>query len=471
MNPADSSKTDPVLQIIRKFLKSRKKHAYLVGGFLRDSILRRKKDSPDIDLAVEKGAINLARDFSRYLNAGFVVLDKKHGAARVVKSYKGKLYTIDFTDFRGRTLEEDLSLRDFTINAMAQDISRPQETIDPYNANKDLRHKVIRALKPGTFKDDPLRILRAFSLSAIFKFEIEKSTLELIRKNTRRLKGVSFERIRDELFKIFHQDNASKYFKELDDLGILAVVIPEIEVMRGLRQGPYHHLDVWGHALETLRQVELAISELRRNKLMQAYLNESVSSDRKRAALIKFGALLHDIGKPKSLRREGKKLIFHGHERIGRDMVKVIAERLKLSNDEKEALARMVYWHLRPGFLADSDIITPRATFRYFRDTQKEALSILLISLADQRATKGPKTSRESRRRHEELVAYLIKEYFKQQKKKKLARLITGDDLIKELRLKPSPLFAKILREVEELQASGEIRTKRQALDAARGLI
>jgi len=136
-----------------------------------------------------------------------------------------------------------------------------------------------------------------------------------------------------------------------------------------------------------------------------------------------------------------------------------------------DALEKMVLWHLRPGYLADNEEVTPRAIFRYFRDTKKEGVSVFLISLADQRATKGPLTSRKSRIQHEKVVLNLVKEYFKRKKEKKLPRLISGDDLIKKFKLAPSPLIGKILREIEELQAIGKTKNKKEALEAARKFI
>ena len=131
----------------------------------------------------------------------------------------------------------------------------------------------------------------------------------------------------------------------------------------------------------------------------------------------------------------------------------------------------MVLWHLRPGYLADNEEITPRAVFRYFRDTREEALSILLLSIADQRATKGPLTSKSSRIRHEKVVSSLIKEYFRRKKEKKLPRLINGDDLQKKFGLEPSPLIGKVLKEIEELQAIGNVTTKKQALEEAQHIL
>ena len=387
---------------------------------------------------------------------------------------KHKICTLDFTDFRGKTLEEDLLHRDFTINAIALELEKVFTNgnldsclIDPYNGRADLKRKIIKVVNKKAFAEDPLRILRTFSFSAIFGFQIDKETLKLAKSYKEKLAQVSFERIRDELFKIFDSPSTFDYLVMLDKMRILKIIFPETEKMRAVNQGPYHHLDIWQHSLETVRQLELLIKQLKNNKDIQDYLNEVMSSQRQRLALIKLGALLHDIGKPDALRREKGKIKFHGHERIGFEITKEIAKRLKLSNDEQDSLEKMVFLHLRPGYLGDNKTVSKRAKFRYFRDTAKEAVSTLLISLADQRSTRGPLTTEESRAQHEKICRSLIKEYFKKQKEKKLPRLISGNDLMKEFKLDPSPLIGKILTEVEELQAIGKIKYKKDALEFA----
>ncbi len=472
------SKNFRLLKAIEKSAQKKKVKLYLVGGALRDILLKREKENPDIDFCLEEGAINFSKQLAKELKAGFVVLDKEHGSARVVKKTKDKIYTLDFTDFRGRTLKDDLFHRDFTINTLAIELGRIYEEkdldeliVDHYRGKKDLRKGLIRALGRGSFKEDPLRILRAFSLAALFDFKIHKDTLRLVSLEKNKISGVSGERVRDEFFKILSSPRAYKSFLGLDKYKILELIIPEIKVMHRLRQGPYHHLDVWGHSLETVRHLELIIRDFSRNKEMRAYLNEEISSGHKRYELIKLAGLLHDVGKPKALRVEKGKISFRAHERIGYHMIEDIALRFKLSNDEIHTLKQMILFHLRPGFLADNERITPRAEFRYFRDAAKEAVSILLISLADQRATKGPLTSKQSRTRHEKAVGYLIKKYFKKEKSVRPSRLINGDDLIRQFKLEPSPLIGKILSELEELQAIGKIKSKEEALSAAEKLI
>jgi poly(A) polymerase len=474
-----SPEEQKILKAICDLSRRNKVKLYLVGGVLRDKLLKRKKENPDFDFCLKKHAVSFSRWLARKMKAGFVILDRQHGACRLIKKIKDKVYTFDFTDFRGKSLKDDLFHRDFTINTLALELESAllknkdltDLLIDFYGAKRDLKAKVISVVNKNSFADDPLRILRAFSFSALLDFKIDEMTKRTLKLRKRKLRQVSFERIRDELFKIFSHPFCIKYLKELDNLGIIEIIFPEIKKMRNIGQGPYHHLDVWQHTLETVRQLEFIFKEIKDDRRLRNYLDQIVSSGRSRRQLLKLAALLHDVGKPAAMRREAGKIKFHGHERIGVAISLDIAKRLKLSNDEWECLKRIIQCHLRPGFLADTDEVTPRAIFRYFRDTKIEALSVLLISLADQRATKGPQATRQSRLRHERLVAALIKKYFKKQEEKKSVRLVNGNELMRRFKLKPSPLIGKILLELEELQAIGKLKNKNQAFKLSSEII
>ena len=479
------SKSSPSYRLLReiyRLARHKKIRLFIVGGVLRDMLLLRQKENPDIDFCLQNGAINFGRLLARKMRAGFVVLDKERGYCRLVKSIKDKAYTkvctLDFTDFRGARLEDDLGLRDFSINAMALELEKfisgsklEDLIIDPYEGKKDLKSKLIRVVHKNNFVDDPLRILRAFSLAAIFGFKIEKNTLRLMQRDRQKLALVSAERVRDELFKILDTPLAFEYIAALDKLKILGIILPEAECMRAVKQGPYHHLDVLKHSLETVRQLEMLFSQSKNNPEIQSYLNECISSGRKRRALMKLGAFLHDIGKPKAKRRKAGKTVFYGHERVGTEISEEIIKRLKLSNDEWQALRKMILWHLRPGYLGDSATVTARAKFRYFRDTGKEGVSTLMLSIADQRSTCGPLTSKQDHLQHEKICLKLIKDYFKQVKEVRLKRLINGDELMQKFKLSPSPLVGEILSELEELQVIGKIKTKPQALIAAKRML
>ena len=270
--------------------------------------------------------------------------------------------------------------------------------------------------------------------------------------------------MRDELFKVLAVADAHNTICAMDKDGVLAEVIPQVRVMRHVQQGGYHHLDVWKHSLEALKKLEALFVALKDDSDVTVYLGETFAGDRPRLSLMKLAALLHDIGKPQPHAGKNGKTMFHGHERIGRVISKAVAERLKLSTRERFALDTIIFWHLRPGYLADLKILTERAVHRYFRDTKEEAASVLLVAIADQRATRGPMTTPASHRRHDRVSLALLKRYFEKLKEKPFVRLISGDDLIKKLKLTPGPSFSKILYAVEEAQVEGKIKTKAQAL-------
>lgn len=473
-----SLKDEKILKPIYNFAKLKKVKLYLVGGALRDLILNRTKENPDFDFCLKSGALKFAAKLAKELMCAFVVLDEEHAACRLVKKINQKMYTFDFSDFRAATLEKDLRHRDFTINSMALglgDVFGGQDLntliIDPYSGSADIRAKIIKATGPGSFKEDPLRILRAFSFSCALGFSLDKETLRLAKKEKNKISRVSSERIREELFKILDSSMAYTCLVSLDKLRILEIIFPEIKPMRKIGQGPYHHLDVWQHTLETLSQFELILKWAKKTPQITDYLQEEVAGLRRRSSLLKLACILHDVGKPKALRREKGKIIFHGHERIGLGLTRIISRRLKLSNDEGRVLERIVLWHLRPGYLANNPQPTARAIFRYFRDTGNDALAVLLLSLADQRATQGHQTTALSRLRHEKTVKALIRKLLKQKDQKKLVRLLNGNHLMSKFKLPASPLIGKLLVELEEAQAIGKIKNKSEAWQLAAKLI
>ncbi len=460
-----------LLEAIQGIASRKRVTLYLVGGALRDIVSGRQKNRPDMDFCLKQGAISFARAVARELKCGFVVLDELHGCARAVKKMRGGLYTLDFTDFRGKTLEEDLLHRDFSVNSMALELKNifslcnlDDALIDPFGGRKDIKAGIVRLVNRQGFDEDPLRLLRAFSLAALFGFSLDPLTSRLARSKRKKITSVASERVRDELFKVLSSRQSFGPLKKIEEYGLLDLIIPEIKPMRRIRQGLHHHLDVWNHSLETFKHLEAILNKAKDANTMSSYIAEEVSAGRSRYELIKLAGLLHDIGKPGTLSVKRGKVSFHGHERLGACMCEKIGIRLKLSNEEIRCLKQIVFSHLRPGFLADAPLLTRRARFRFFRDTGSEALSVLLVSLADQRATKGRLATRESRQRHERLIKRLMREYFTGRNEKKAKRLVNGNDLMDRFGLKPSPAIGKVLRELEELQAIGRIKNRREAL-------
>ena len=467
----------PQLKTIQELAKRRKCQIHLVGGFLRDYVLSAQKK--DFDFAVSEGALCLAKAFATKIKGAFVVLDEGHGCARVVKKVKGQVYTFDFADFRAKTLKGDLSHRDFNINTLSLDLLQIDDqtfiddVIKDYKGGiKDFKAKRICMVSSKVFKEDPLRMMRAFALKAILNFKIDRSTLAQIKKDAALIHNISYERMTVELFKILESPRAAETIKAMDRIGLLSHVIPQIRVMVNCKQGTYHHLDVWPHSMEAVVQLEGVFEQFAEDIDIKEYLNQTIGGKRTRRSIIKLATLLHDIGKPDTRKREmDGRLSFHGHEHVGKNIAKHVCNMLKVSTKERHAVEDMVRWHLRPGYLSNFKKPTARAIYRYFRDTKEEAVSILLLSLADQRSTQGPLTTEADQKHHEKICCKLLRYYFAKQKEEPFVCLINGMDLKKKLKLQPSPLFGKILAEVAEQQTLGKVKTKSEALALAKKIV
>ena len=182
-------KEQPHIRLLVPLLKRHRCKVYLVGGYLRNLLLNKEDGNRDLDFAVSKGALELAKLFSKKIKGFYVVLDKKERCARVIHRLDGKTYTLDFAQFRGATIKKDLALRDFTINNLAVDVERIAEAtdqegiiIDENGGQADLKRNLIRMVSIKSFKDDPLRIIRSFSLAATLNFKIDAPTISQAKK-------------------------------------------------------------------------------------------------------------------------------------------------------------------------------------------------------------------------------------------------------------------------------------------------
>jgi len=446
---------------------------WLVGGALRDFCLNRGDDLVDFDFCVEKKTTLLVKKFARKISSKFIVLDAKEESLRVILKHKGFIYTYDFTRMRSKSFLKDLALRDFTINTLAVDLGIKNPVLqDNFGAKKDLRARVIRAVGKGVIAQDPVRILRGFAFMVNYDFRIENKTLKIMADSKGLIKKSSPERISEELFKIFKSRDSYQAIKIMSKAKIIDQVMPYIDKTRGVHQGDFHHLDVWEHSIETLRQFELLYNrKLCKNKEIISYLDEELAQGRRRIQILKLACLLHDIGKPLAKGRLKKRTIFHTHEKIGRDLAENIANGLRISLREKETLKKMIFWHLRPGYLADQITPTKRAVYRFFRDTQREGVGVVLLSLSDWRATRGPKTSEKKRKRHERIMLSLIDDYLLSQKRKPLPKLVDGYNIMNKLNLTPGPLVGQILKKIREEQALGKISVKKEAFELAKKIV
>jgi len=463
----------PQLSLLREAFQKSGRRVFLVGGAVRDYYLGRH--GTDLDLAVDSGSIALSRQLARRIKGAFVLLDLEHGSGRVVKKMDGSVWTFDLTDWRGKSIRQDLGARDFTINALAMDIMDQGPAagtiLEVKGSRRDLKAGVVRMIGPKVFVDDPLRLLRAFTLQATLGFEMDARTLKQVKKDAHLISKTAAERIREEIFKVLVSPRAFETLSSMDAAGLLPQAMPQLTVMYGVTQGGYHHLDVWKHSLEVLKNAEKLIEAMGREGRMGKYLHEIIGGGHSRLALLKMACLLHDIGKPETRRKEKGRMTFHGHEHAGERITRQVARHLKLSVKERFFLEDAVRMHLRPGYLSNFKRPSEKAIFRYLRDTKDEAVSLAVLGLADQAATRGPLTTKAKHEHHARICHMLIKRYFEQKDQKPRQRLLTGHDLIRVLKLKPSELFGKILSTVEEAAALGKIKTKEEALALAKNAI
>ncbi len=458
---------------------------YLVGGLLRDQLLGRANAYCNIDLAVPGHALETGRALASHLQGAFVPLDEAAGTARIVIATQDGPIELDVSDFRGPTLETDLARRDFTINAIAvalgdwlREPARPGPLVDPLHGQEAMARRRLTPCFPGTFDEDPVRILRAFRFTAQLQFELDASVRPLMTRALPRLVQVSSERVRDELTAVFETDRAHPAVAALNDLGALDVIIPELRLGRGMEQGDVHHLDVLGHQLETVAQADRFLLDFTEfspplREPLAGYCAQQLVERRSRKGLIKLAGLLHDVGKPaqRQVHDDGE-IWFLGHEQAGAELAATITARLRLSNRESEMVCQLVRHHLRPGFLSREPEITRRAVYRFYKDLGDHGPACLLTWWADRMATRGTKSRLDQldqqRARLEELLnAY----FFKAEEVVTPPRLLDGRRLMTAFRLEPGPLIGELLNAIEEAQAEGNIRTADEALALAQAYL
>ncbi|WP_456430805.1 CCA tRNA nucleotidyltransferase [Thermosulfuriphilus sp.] len=447
--------------------------AYLTGGTVRDIILGRR--IRDIDLTVPKGAIYLAKEVADLMGGAFVLLDDREGVARVVK---GELI-LDFSDFREgtRNIEEDLKRRDFTINALAvlieEALREKGSLIDPTHGLSDLQQKLIRATSEEVFKKDPLRILRAYRLSAELLFRVSPETRSLISQHKAELKRVAPERIISELNLIFETWRAAAAIRSMRKEGSFEILFPELEDGVGVIQPGFHHLDVLEHSLETLAMMEklLMVPERYFGRPHPSFVRLESRSRR----LLKLAALFHDVGKPQTLAYKDGRPTFYNHDLVGSEIFILWARRWRLSLKEAEKVAILIRLHMRPFHLLrefKNKTLTPRAKRRLLKDTGQAYPDLFLLAMADTLASNGEAKPPDA----EEALAALfweIDRFYHQQVEPviKRPRLLTGDDLIRELGLTPGPIFRRLLEAVEEAAILGEVKDRTQALLLVKSLL
>lgn len=487
--------------IVQQVAAGRGARVWPVGGCVRDLLLGRTVH--DWDFAVDRDALGLARAVADALGGAFYPLDEERDTGRIILRWEGRRVELDFARLRGPDLEADLRDRDFTINAMA--VGPDGELIDPTGGLTDLQARLVRAVGPHAFDQDPLRMLRAVRIVAERGLRLEVRTAQWIIERAGQLPRASPERIRDELVRLLNARSVAYHLQLLDELGLMTSILPDVEALREQRQTPPHRYDVWWHTLMT---VDAAENILRRVGTVRGepetlyadapgwawdevqetlapfapalvrHLRRPTTVPRYRRTLLILATLLHDVGKPLTVTEELKPghshpiLHFYAHESAGARRAAEWMRDLRFSRAETESVAAMVRAHLRPSQVADAPGgVTGRAAYRFFRATGDAGVEVVLLALADHLAIWGPNLQPErwARRR---AAARALLEYFFHRSRGAIAPppLVNGRDLMTELGLPEGPEVGRLLEAIREAQAAGEVATREEALALARRL-
>jgi poly(A) polymerase len=455
--------------------------AWLVGGAVRDRLLDRQ--TADVDVVVDGEPALAARAIARAAGrAACFALSEEFGSWRVVA--RGGAWRVDVESLRGHTIEEDLALRDFTLNAIAEPIAGGPP-IDPLGGIEDLRAGRLRMAAPSAFAEDPLRVLRLVRLAVELDLRAAPETARVARAHADELRGVSAERVFMELRRIVAARRAHRGLEMLSELGATAIVLPELEALRGVQQSRFHHLDVLGHTLEVLdRTVEMTSgagpwsAELEegvgeQRAAVQALLAEPLADEMTRGEALRWGALLHDAAKPltRAVRAEDGRVTFIGHDTRGAELARSVLERLRASERLRTHVAALVRHHLRLGFLVHQpQPLARRTVFAYLSACAPVEVDVTLLSVADRLATRGDR-AQEAVRAHLALARGVLADALRWRADGPPKPLLRGDELAGALGIATGPRVGELLRELAAAQYAGELDSRDQALDYARGLV
>lgn len=443
--------------------------AWIVGGAVRDAALGR--EVTDLDLAVREPRA-AARAIAAELGEHRFELSAEFGTWRIVSHQRG--WQVDATALRGEGIDADLAERDFTIGAVAVPLAGG-DPIDPFDGLADLERGVLRAVAASSFDQDPLRLLRAARLAAELDLEIDPGTLALARAAAARAADPAGERQLTELRQLLGGPDPLRGLSLLGELELTPVVLPELENLHEVEQGPNHHLDVYDHTLAVLEhtlEVENDLDRFAGERAVEvaALLAEPLADEMTRGTALRFGALLHDIGKPATRAERDGFVGFRGHDSAGAEIVGRICARLRASRRLTQHLRALTLHHLRLGFLIPEAPLPPRRVHEYLRATEPVAVDVTLLTVADRLSARGagPLARPEMVEAHLTLARQMISAALDWRRDGPPTPLLRGDELAGELGIDAGPELGELLSELEAAQYAGEVLDRAAALKHAR---
>jgi poly(A) polymerase len=460
----------PPVRAVREALAGQEVGAWLVGGVVRDALLDRPLS--DVDLAVDGDPELVARAVAKALRGPAFGLSDDFGAWRATD--RDRTVSCDVSALQGPSIEQDLAKRDFTINAIAVPL-RGGAPIDPHGGLRDLAAGTLRVVGPQSYVDDPLRALRLVRLAAELDMAPEEETRRLTRATAPRLTEPSGERVFAELRRLLVAAGALRGLQLARELCVLEAVLPELGALEGVEQNEYHHLDVYEHTVEVLRE-QIALLEPGglesvfgdRAPRLREVLDEPLADDLSRADALRLGALFHDVAKPQTRRVEdGVVLGFPGHDAAGDELVRAVFRRLRTSERLRSHVGALARHHLRLGFLVHERPLDRATVYRYLSRCDPVAVDVTVLSCADRLATRGRKAE-PAIAAHLEVARETIGPALDWHAQGRPRPPVRGDELATELGIEQGPRLGELLARLSEAVYTGEATTRAEAVELAR---
>lgn len=456
-------KNDKILNLIKEH--SSGAEIYVVGGVIRDFYLN--KENFDKDIIVEKiDAEDFAKSLASSLKATFIPLDEENKIYRLI--LKDKINCIDIASPIGKTIEEDLKRRDLTINSVAVNL-KTLEILDVTGGLDDLKLKKIKHISEQNFIDDPLRLLRAYRFQAVLGFKIDENLTKIILKHATKIKQSAIERINYELMKLFSGDFSAQTLLNMDEAGLLKEILPITQELKEVPPNLHHHLDLFSHSIEVVKQLQKIYENS--SPEVQKHLQQTDFGGSTRLAHLKLAGLLHDIGKPSTwtIEEDTGKHRFIKHDDVGSKMCVKLLKTAKFSKKQTDYIAKMAKFHIYPSHVVSSPEMTEKIYMRFIRKMDKDVIDIIILAMADRLSARGVEITNEIVEKNINNLKALLDYYLSiKDTLKPLPKLISGEEIMETLNIKPSKELGEIIKSIKEAQLSGEISTKKEALDLIR---
>ena len=452
-------------EILSKIIDKFDNEIYLVGGTVRDFYMGLESTDRDI-IVMDEDARDFALKLSELFQATFVPLDEENKIYRIVLT--DKINYIDVTNPVGDSIEKDLMRRDLTINAIAVNI-RTGELIDISGGVTDIMNKCINYVNELNFVDDPLRLLRVYRFQALYGFQLAPETINAVCKYSDLIHKPAVERINYELLKLFGGDYAHIALENMNKTWILEEIFPFVKELKQVPPNSHHHLDLFHHSIETVKQVQVLYNEAPDE--VKEHLSRIDFGGFSRLAHLKLAAFMHDIGKFSTWTIEEGKHRFIKHDDVGSKMSVKILKDLHFSNKQIDYISSMIKYHIYPSHVMTSPQITEKIMMRYVRKMDTNSIDAIILAQADRLSARGPEITDQIVERNITSLNMLLRFYLEARETLKLLpKLLSGNDVMQILNIKPSKRLGEIMDALHEAQISGDVITKEHAIEFVKNM-